>query len=536
MNNFIKKAFKSRIMVIIVTLITLGLFSAQTAANADDSSYVFGSVYQYYMLDNGQNAITTHSKKENGPLMGVIGSGGISGTFSYDDIVNSATSDVANSKQIAKSFVSMMATYSTFYYFSSKVEGFESVLSMVTRGGALLILIVPAILCDALSIISSAIIKIAAQVNIFPFLSNVMLNTNLVSQLEKAMNLPKNDIKEWLNILMLCLAAVLLITIFMALRRGGSNPDQRYVAKLKGQVLSLIAIPLAIGFSAELISSMSNTGDVSLATGNVFAQYLVDDRSWAYNFNFAPRGSGSGSSDIKPSGNSYVDLTFDPYTADGKQRINDINEYSTILGDHNNTTDANKKKTPLFANTSILMTYGTCLTFSATDYINYKGTAESQHLLGGGDATNTAGSYYQYSQNMKNNGHLIDVDHAYTGSDVADSNLIATGPFKSAIKDYNSGDTDNSKYNSSAAVAWRDRYIYVVKNSGSIAYYYKQQPSDEMIHTTVGADQKGNSLSDQTMYLVLSTIFNETGGRYYIEAPSIYRSSIKRFASVCSKI
>lgn len=75
----------------------------------------------------------------------------------------------------------------------------------------------------------------------------------------------------------------------------------------------------------------------------------------------------------------------------------------------------------------------------------------------------------------------------------------------------------------SAAQAWRERFIYGTKSTGSKleAYYSNTPPSSEQVVNAVGTGSENSmSLSDQTMYLVLSTKFNSSGGEYYIAGPA----------------
>ncbi|MCZ0856302.1 hypothetical protein OCL90_14120, partial [Enterococcus faecalis] len=88
--------------------------------------------------------------------------------------------------------------------------------------------------------------------------------------------------------------------------------------------------------------------------------------------------------------------------------------------------------------------------------------------------------------------------------------------YKSAIDDY----AQSGKLIVSPSVAWRDRFIYGAKNSGAnMDKYYNEPPSYEQMTNAVGTNN-GKAFSDQSMYLILSTMFDETGGKYYIDAPT----------------
>ncbi len=528
----LKKILNNRLVVLLVTVVIFAAGCFLTHTYADEfSSYQFGSVYQYYMLDNRAEAIKNQAKSPTNdkvPLIGQIGTGGIVGSFSYDDIVSSAPKDVKDAKQMAKDFASMMATYSTFNYITNDIYGFDSVSTHAKRAFVGLILSPCAILNDLFGLLYSGILAIAVKFNIFTFLSNIVAHTKFASSLETALGMSARDLKILSNIVLGVFCIFFLISLVRVLYGVTRRNNYRATSRLKGQIITFIVLPLSVGLAGSMISMIPElTPDNLLQSGTGFQRYFVDDRSWADNFNFAPRGSGSKNSDIHPSHhNSYVDLKFDPYTSDGAERIKDINQYSSLMGNGSVIKGTNKDFTKLnlfslFSDTSTLYVYASGKTFSASDYINYKGTQDAEtQLLGGGNTAKTVGAYYNYANNMNSNNTLLDVKHAYTGSGNKADGLSPDGPFKKAIKDYDVGSDEKHKLNTSPSEAWRDRYIYGVKNFGDLGSYYGVNPSEEMLHTTVGAGERGNSLSDQTMFLALSTIFDETGGRYYIDAPA----------------
>lgn len=504
----LKKILNNKVVVIIAIFAFLFVGSTVSKVQADDN-YNFGTAFQYYLLDNRKDDIQSGAEnKKATKFMGQLGSGGVSGNFSYDDMVNSAPN---GQSQTAKSFASMMATYSTFGYFSNKIQGFETIKSMAVRLFALIILFLPAIILDMVSLMVDALIGIFTKLNIIPLLAQAITNWKFASDLADILGMDMNQMKTLMEVLLGFSVAVFLFVLVMALRHGSGNLDQKYSRKLKGKFLTIIALPIVVVFSAMLISGFSS-GFQKATDDNNFGRFLVDDRSWAYNYNFAPDGMTSTSSDISPSKRSYVDLKFDPYTATGADRIKNINTNSSIIG-------TSGKEAGVFSNSALLLSYGTGLSFSATDYINYKGTKASEDLFGGATGQ-SFGSYYSYANSLGKK--LVDVDNGLTGSGASAEK--PDGSFVKAVNDYKD---DKGNLIMSPSTTWRDRFIYGVKNSGSMDAYYGEQPSSEMVHNRVGSGSSGNTISDQSMFLVLSSIFNETGGRYSIDAPARGLSQMK---------
>lgn len=238
---------------------------------------------------------------------------------------------------------------------------------------------------------------------------------------------------------------------------------------------------------------------------------MVDARAWAYNFNFAPNGDNGREGNIKPSsGSSYVDLKYNPYTKYGELRIKRINSKSSL---------ANNDSDNVFPNTALVLSYGMSESFSAIDFINYKGTAASKSYYGRKDGDGESfGSYYDYAEAMAEKGWLQDVDQSYYPSNKTrgEGDDAVEGGYKKAIDDYADGDT----LLVSPQIAWRDRFIYGAKSSGeNIDDYYSVPPSVEQMENEVGTNKEA-AFSNQSMFLILSTMFNETGGKYYIDAPS----------------
>lgn len=516
--NLLKRFFKSKVLVLLTLLAIAGIGFINTA-KADDT-YSFSTVYQYYMLDNRKDQVVDSAKADEKKVawksVANLGSGGVTGSFSYDDIVNSAPSGKGND-ETAKQFVSMMATYSTFGYFSNRVQGFQSWGSYIGRFILMIVLSPFAIVMDFLDTLVPAMIKILAKLNVMTWLGEMITNQGFASDMTKALGITKAQFETFINILLTILASSILIALGLALRKGAGNVDQKHWRKFQGRLFSIIVLPLSIGFGAYLIQGITDLADKAPAVDPSFGTYLVDDRSWAYNYNFAPTGNSTKTSDIKRSkSGSYVDLSFDPYTEQGGERIKAINQDSSLLSDG------------VFKNTSMLIAYGMSQAFSATDYINFEGSADSLYKLNGSGGA-TYGSYYNYAQSMAKKKLLTDVDKSYYGSGAQMSDGSQEGSYKEAIDDYK---TDKGNLNTSASTAWRDRYIYGAKTAGDMDKYYGKEPSQEMVQGAVGGRGRQTVLSDQSMFLVLSTIFDETGGRYYIAAPARgIKSAIGQFDS-----
>lgn len=502
--TYLVKFVKSKFAVIAVLFAILSI-GVVRQASASSENYNFSTCYQYYMLDNRRDSTRLQAGNQKIANIAPLGSGGISGTFSYNDIVNSAPNE--RDESVATKFVSMMATYSTFKYFSNKVQGFESWGGYVGRFLLMLLLLPLSVLMDFVTMLVPAMIKALSTFNIIPFLGSMLTNFTFKSGMFDALGLSKAQVTAFFNAFLAVAISFIIISLVMALRHGSQHIDQRHLRKFETRILTLIVLPLVIGAGATLMQNVGDLVSKIPALDATFARYLVDDRSWAYNYNFAPIGNSNGKSDIKGNSGSFVDLSFDPYDPNGRDRIAQINQNSSLAG-----------KGSIFPNSALLLAYGMSQSFSATDYINFEGSAQSTHLLGQSpDTRSTFGSYYldalQFSPQQ-----LLDTHHAYLPSTHQQTNKKdQEGSYTAAIDDYDAG---HHQLNTSNVNTWRDRFIYGAKNSGDLDKYYGETPSQEMIKNQVGGTSAATVPSDQSMFLILSTIFEENGGRYYINAPA----------------
>ncbi|MEY8307440.1 hypothetical protein AAK913_12560 [Enterococcus faecium] len=513
LRNNLKRLFKSKIVVLlaIISFWTIGS-KLQTV-----DAYSFGSVYQHYLLGTKSKTITDEAGDQKVVMnLGSLGSGGVSGEFSYDEIVNSADTD--ENKEDAKKFVSMMATYSTFNYFSNKVEGFSAIIPYFGRALSGIVLLPLALMMDILALIIPTLVGLIAKMNVIRLLATVIENQKFTSDLADVLGITPEMIAKWTGTFLGIAVGSILIT-FAAVFSADRSINQRNVSKLKGKLFSIVCLPLVIGITASFLDQMIDFSMSADSSSGSFSRYLIDDRSWAYNFNFAPNGNDSEDGGITATNaGSYVDLNFNPYQSKAEARIKKINAHSSLMNDDD-----------LFSNSSLVLAYMSSASFSATDYINYKGSEASNRFYGSSDGEGaTIGSYYDYANKMNvvagdnKTNKLVDVDHSYVPSkgNIRENNTdkMQEGGYSAAIDDYRSGDDLKVK----PQIAWRDRYIYGVKNSGEhIDKFYGVSPSLEQIENEVGTDGAGQyGIATQSMYLLLSTIFDETGGRYYIDAPA----------------
>ena len=493
------KLINTKVFVVICLLgiVTgVGLTSIQA-----DSADPMGVVYQKYLLNNS-DAMKQSKGDKTHVIGGAIGAGAVNGSFGYNDIVNSAPSDKA-SQNTALRFATMMGTYSSFGYISTSPQGFDSIMGKICRVLVGLILILPALLQDIISAVTDVLLHVIDKINVINLLASAFSDTNFAQDFGKAVGLSKSAIKGFVSATMAFAIIMILIALMMAFRNGSSNIDRKAMSKLKGRLMTMVLLPLVLVGSATLLNDLESLPAMKAISSNAsFSRYLVDDQTWAEKYNFAPNGSDAtdnGGFSLKAG--QFVDTSFDPYSDKAKDRIANINSHSELA----NAT---------MANSSLVLSYMSMQTFSARDWLSYKGSKQADDTIGG---------YYTYANRGLKDDKVYDVDNVY-GPSFPDSLPKAAGDsstwnYAQAVDDY--------KGNGNGIVAWQDRFIWGAKNSGSkLKEYYNQAPSLEQINNTVGTTYSGNTddprypLSDQTMFLVLSTQFNESGGKYYINSPA----------------
>lgn len=517
--RIIWKIVNSKILVIITLLCILigGSVKIFNSAEASDN-YKFGTVYQYFLLDGRGETLADKSSSEKILKVGNLGNAGVQGSFSYGSIIDNGKDN--NNKEVAENFVSMMATYSKFNYFSVQNQGFNIIISVVGRFLLGILLLIGGFLYDIFSSVIFAIPTLIAKFTLIPLLSSWITNTHvgndtLGGMLSNILGVNTSAAQGILSLSMSALGISILLAIFQYLKGGSKHANRRGRNKLIGRLLSIPGILIALAVAGEITNVVyqlnQDDSGVDKST-NIYQDRVVDDENWAKRFNFAPTGNsradGNFNGDPK---NGYVDNKYAPYgNTSASDRIKDINSTSPYY------------KQAFFANSAVALRYMFSDTFTADQYIQYEGTEAS---------VGTYGSYYEYANNFakfpsKSAPYILDTKKNYYSSYSGSGSPVIRNEtaeedwnFKKAIDDYK--DKDSLKM--SAAQAWRERFIYGTKSTGSKleAYYSNTPPSSEQVVNAVGTGSENSmSLSDQTMYLVLSTKFNSSGGEYYIAGPA----------------
>lgn len=488
---------------VFVIICLLGIMTGigLTSIHATES-YPMGVVYQRYLLNNAD--ATKQTADDKTPVVGgMIGAGAVTGSFGYNDIVNSAPSD-KTSQETALRFATMMGTYSSFGYISTSPQGFDSIMGKICRVLIGLILILPALLQDIISAVTDVLLHVIDKINVINLLASAFSDTNFAKDFGNAIGISKSAIKGFVSATMAFAIIMILIALMATFKNGSSNIDRRAMSKLKGRLMTMILLPLVLVGSATLLNDLNSLPAMKSITSSAsFSRYLVDDQTWAEKYNFAPNGSDANDDGgFKLKQGQFVDTSFDPYSKKAEGRIANINKNSELA----NAT---------MGNSSLVLSYMSMQTFSARDWLSYKGSQQADSTIGG---------YYSYAKTGKNSGKIYDVDHLYGPSfpDVSDPTKASDTSkwnYAQALED--------DKGNGNFITAWQDRFIWGAKNSGSkLKDYYTQAPSIEQINNKVGTTYSGDKddprypLSDQTMFLVLSTQFNESGGKFYINSPA----------------
>lgn len=506
---------KFLVAITIILILSIGYTSISSKDVNADSNYKFGTVYQYYLLSGKGDDLADAGESDKILQFGNLGSSGVQGTFSYNAIVDNG--EEKNSTDEARKFVSMMATYSKYNYFSVSQQGFNIILPMLGRWVLGILMIIAGAIYDIAGQIVFIIPNLIAKINIIPWIASIILKSNFIGSdglakvLSDKYGISSDSIQNMLSFALSILATSILISVATTFGRGGRNINNRSRNKLTGKLLAFIIIPLGFGVSVQLINSVvSFTNDNSTEVkGNIFQRYLIDDENWAMNYNFAPTGNSREDGEINGTVSSdYVDNTYMPYgNAKASTRIENINS----------TSDYYSGNKP-FSNSAVAIRYAKGDTFTADQYIQYLGTKASSGAYG---------SYYTYATNWKNK--ILDVSRMYYSSNNGTPTVLGEAQsnwnFKKALSDYTIDNTDSKDKNkvTSVSQAWRDRFIYGAKSNGDKLedYYSGVPPSNEQVVNAVGSGrEKSYSISDQSMFLVLSTKFTDTGGKYYLTGPA----------------
>lgn len=506
---------KFLVAITIMLILSIGYTSISSKDVSADNNYKFGTVYQYYLLSGKGDDLADAGESDKILQFGNLGSSGVQGTFSYNSIVDNGEEN-KNAKE-AKAFVSMMATYSKYNYFSVSQQGFNIILPMLGRWVLGILMIIAGAIYDIAGQIVFIIPNLIAKINIIPWLASVVLKSNFVGAdglarvLSDKYGISSESIQNMLSFALSILAVSILISIASTFGRGSRNINIRSRNRLMGKLLAFIVIPLGFGVSVQLINSVvsftnENSNDVK---GNIFQRYLIDDENWAMNYNFAPSGNSREDGEISGTASSdYVDNDYMPYgNAKASTRIENINS----------TSDYYSGNKP-FSNSAVAIRYAKGDTFTADQYIQYLGTKASSGAYG---------SYYTYAENWGNK--ILDTKKMYYSSNNGTPTVLGEPQdnwnFKKAISDYTIDNTDSKEKNkvTSVSQAWRDRFIYGAKSNGDKLedYYSGVPPSNEQVVNAVGSGKdQSYSISDQSMFLVLSTKFTDTGGKYYLTGPA----------------
>lgn len=506
------------ILLLLAVAIGLGVTSG-SADKLVGSSYQFGTVYQYYLLSNKDNASASPVGEDATPFIGgAIGSGGVTGSFSYDGITQNTGGKGKDAEQRvkdAKAFSSMMSTYSKFKYFSNHPQGFDAIIPMIGRVIAGVILVPVGLITDSLNDIMKIIATIIIKYNVVAFLASAFLNKGAGDFFTNTLGIARDAVKSMVTALMSFAIIIVLITLMKAMRHGSSNVDRTAMSKMKGRLFMIFLFPTIIAGAGMILNEVGNLSIINSADTPAFSKYLIDDRTWAFDYNFAPNGdsaSGKGGFTGKDKNGSYVNLTFNPYRKEGADRITAINSHSTIMG-------GDGKNFGAFPNSAIAIAYSLSQSFTAKDYIDYQGTDEAKgsygYFKGHVDADKNGKNYLKNVNGYINSG--LDANAFQKKSFISWLTSEEKTNYEQAFDDYKSGNNID---------AWKARFIYGWKDSGSgegdkstLKQYYTAGPSREQVESGVGTQGK-QSLSDQTMFLVLSSQFNENGGKYALEAPA----------------
>ncbi|MFR0524202.1 hypothetical protein [Ligilactobacillus salivarius] len=515
------------VLITVLSILTFGGINIFNNAKADVSTnYKFGTAFQYFLLDGkGETLEDKTSTKKYTKFLGAYNNGA-QGSFTYGEIIDNGSAN--GDEKTAREFVSMVATYSKFNYFSTQNQGFNIILPIVGRFILGFIALVAGFIYDIYSSVIFGIPTLVAKFNVIPLIAswftkqNVFGDGTIAQKLNELLGVNSTTVQTLTTVSFTVFTIMVLFSLTKYLSKGRINDSSRN--KLISRLSALVLFPAGLALAAMLLSDAVNIAQGAGMDGksdNIYQKYIIDDETWAKRMNFAPSGNSRASGDIAGTyATGYVDNSYLPYgTTSAGGRIQDINSTSPYYQSDGKFN---------FSNSAVALRYMLSDTFTADQYIQYEGTQEAQNL-------NTYGAYKSYADNwtkktLDKDGKspdILNTDNAYYASNNGSPNKAGDAPddwnFSEAIDDYSKDEDGKTVLTVSPSKVWRERFIYGTKSSGESLedYYNKMPPSTEQVLNAVGSgNDNSNSISDQSMYLILSTKFNSTGGDYYLGGPA----------------
>ncbi len=523
------KIINSKFIVLITVLciLTFGSITIFNNAKADISTnYKFGTAFQYFLLDGkGETLEDKTSTKKYTKFLGAYNNGA-QGSFTYGEIIDNGSAN--GDERTAREFVSMVATYSKFNYFSTQNQGFNIILPIVGRFILGFVALVAGFIYDIYSSVIFGIPTLVAKFNVIPLIAawftkqNVFGDGTIAEKLNEVLGVNSDTVQTLTTISFTVFIIMVLFSLTKYLSTGKINDSSR--RKVISRLSALVLFPAGLALSAMLLSDAVNIaqgGGMDGKSDNIYQKYIIDDETWAKRMNFAPSGNSRASGGIAGTyATGYVDNSFLPYgTTSASGRIQDINSTSPYYQSDGKFN---------FSNSAVALRYMLSDTFTADQYIQYEGTQEAQNL-------NTYGAYKSYADNWTKktldkegkSPDILNTENAYYASNNGSPNKAGDAPddwnFSEAVDDYSKDEDGKTVLTASPSKVWRERFIFGTKSSGASLekYYNKKPPSTEQVLNAVGSgNDNSNSISDQSMYLLLSTKFNSTGGDYYLTGPA----------------
>lgn len=515
------------VLITVLSILTFGGINIFNNAKADVSTnYKFGTAFQYFLLDGkGETLEDKTSTKKYTKFLGAYNNGA-QGSFTYGEIIDNGSAN--GDERTAREFVSMVATYSKFNYFSTQNQGFNIILPIVGRFILGFVALVAGFIYDIYSSIIFGIPTLVAKFNVIPLIAawftkqNVFGDGTIAEKLNEILGVNSDTVQTLTTISFTVFIIMVLFSLTKYLSTGKINDSSR--KKVISRLSALVLFPAGLALSAMLLSDAVNIaqgGGMDGKSDNIYQKYIIDDETWAKRMNFAPSGNSRASGGIAGTyATGYVDNSFLPYgTTSASGRIQDINSTSPYYQSDGKFN---------FSNSAVALRYMLSDTFTADQYIQYEGTQEAQNL-------NTYGAYKSYADNWTKktldkegkSPDILNTENAYYASNNGSPNKAGDAPddwnFSEAVDDYSKDEDGKTVLTASPSKVWRERFIFGTKSSGASLekYYNKKPPSTEQVLNAVGSgNDNSNSISDQSMYLLLSTKFNSTGGDYYLTGPA----------------